>query len=357
MEYVNIQVKWFYNLGFLLLLFIVLFVFYLIRPIWLPILSVLLTALSPFLVAGFFSYLLHPLVERIHKTGLQRGLTIAIIYIIFFGTIGFAVYKGLPVIVNQMIDIAEKAPEMAETYKSYMNHFHSQTAHWPFGLHEKIESFIDSLEGKLGTIVTGVIEALSGLSDVFIFILLIPFISFYLLKDANRIIHFGLKMIPAQKREETRKFLVDVDRSLGGYIRGQLLVCTIIALCSAIMFWFIKMKYPLLLSSIVGVTNVIPYFGPFIGAIPAVLVALTISTKMVIKVIIIIAILQFLEGNVISPIIMGKTLKLHPLIIIFALLAGGEIGGILGLILAVPLLALIKVAIIHGRSLKNRTKS
>ena len=351
----NIQVKWFYRLGFLLLIFIVLFVFYLLRPIWFPVLRIFLTALSPFIVAALISYLLHPLVEKVHRRGLHRGLAIGLIYLVFFGALGYGVYKGIPVFINQMIDVAERAPEMAKLYRSYIARFHSQTSGWPFGLHDRLEQIINSMELKMSSIITVLIEALSGLSDFFIFILLIPLISFYLLKDAEKMIDYGLKLFPRKKRETIRQFLLDIDRSLGGYLRGQLLVCTIIGAFAAFLFWLFGLNYSLLLGIVIGVTNIIPYFGPLIGAVPALLVAVTISTGMVIKVAIIIIVLQFLEGNVISPIIMGKTLKLHPLVIIFALLVGGEVGGILGLILAVPILAFLKVAIIHSKILMNNS--
>ncbi len=355
MGLLNVQVKWFYRLGFLLLLFIVLFVFYLLRPIWIPIIQVFLTAVSPFIVAALISYLLHPLVEIVHQKGMHRGLAIGLIYLVFFGAIGYGLYKGIPVFINQMIDIAERAPEMAELYRGYIARFHSQTSGWPFGLHDRLEQIIDLMEMKLSSFINVLIEALSGVSDFFIFVLLIPLISFYLLKDAEQIIEHGLKLFPKKTRTTIRKFLMDIDRSLGGYLRGQLLVCTIIGTFAAILFYLFGMKYPLLLSLFIGVTNIIPYFGPLIGAVPALLVAVTISTGMVIKVAIIIVVLQFLEGNVISPIIMGQTLKLHPLIIIFALLVGGEISGILGLILAVPILAFLKVAIVHSKILRNNS--
>ena len=351
----NIQVKWFYRLGFLLLLFIVLFVFYLLRPIWFPVLSIFLTALSPFIVAALISYLLHPLVEIVHRKGLHRGIAIGLIYLVFFGALGYGIYKGIPVFINQMIDVAERAPEMAELYRNYIARFHSQTSSWPFGLHERLEQIINTMEMKISSIISVLIEALSGLSNFFIFLLLIPIISFYLLKDAENIIESGLRLVPRKKRGTIKQFLTDIDHSLGGYLRGQLLVCFIIGTFAAILFWAFGLNYSLLLGIFIGVTNIIPYFGPLIGAVPALLVAVTVSTGMVIKVAIIVLVLQFLEGNVISPIIMGKTLKLHPLVIIFALLVGGEIGGILGLILAVPILAFVKVAISHSKTLMSKS--
>ncbi|WP_455663342.1 AI-2E family transporter [Pradoshia sp.] len=350
----NIQVKWFYRLGFFLLLFIVLFVFYLLRPIWMPILHIILTALSPFLFGAFISYLLHPLVGYIESRGLNRGLAIGLLYLVVFGLTGFGVYKGVPILVEQLNDIAVRAPEMAELYRTYILKFHTHTRGWPFGLHERLEAIINTFELRMGESVNVLVEALSGLSDVLILIILIPVISFYLLKDSESLIEKGLLLIPERKREQTRRFLTDVDRSLGGYIRGQLLVCLIIGASVSVLFYVFGMNYPLLLGFIIGVTNIIPYFGPVIGAIPSILVALTISGGMAVKVVCIILVLQFLEGNVISPIVMGKTLRLHPLIIIFVLLVGGKAAGVAGLILAVPILALVKVMLAHRKLLMNK---
>jgi predicted PurR-regulated permease PerM len=113
--------------------------------------------------------------------------------------------------------------------------------------------------------------------------------------------------------------------------------------------WLVGMDYPLLLGCIIGVTNIIPYFGPVIGAIPAVILAVTVSLKMVLIVAAIIFLLQFLEGNILSPMIVGKSLHMHPLVIMFALFFGGEIAGVIGLIIAVPLLAVLKVALLHWK--------
>ena len=109
------------------------------------------------------------------------------------------------------------------------------------------------------------------------------------------------------------------------------------------------MKYALILGIVIGVTNVIPYFGPIIGAVPAIIIAAAMGMKKVIWVAVIVFGLQFLEGNVLSPLIVGKSLHMHPLIIMLALLLGGEVGGVVGLILAVPLLVIIKVAILHAK--------
>ena len=123
---------------------------------------------------------------------------------------------------------------------------------------------------------------------------------------------------------------------------GSLLVCVIIGTLSALLFWIFDLKYPLLLGLIIAATNVIPYFGPIIGAVPAVIIAATTSGKLVFITLAIVFGLQFIEGNILSPYIVGKSLHMHPLMIMAALTGGGEIGGIIGMILAVPVLAILK---------------
>jgi predicted PurR-regulated permease PerM len=346
----NIQMKWFYRLGFLLLLFVVTYFFLKINMVWQPIFNIIFTVLFPFLVAGLITYLLHPLVEKIHEMGIHRGLAVVIIYSLFFGGIGFALYKGIPVFVKQIRDLAENLPYFANQYRYWLESIQDQTSRWPMGLHERIEDGIVGFEKRLETLLSTVLTSMVNILNSLFVIAIIPFIAFYMLKDINVLKKAAWYLTPRKWRQQGILFLRDVNSSLGSYIRGQLLVCVLIGTISAILFWVVKMNYPLLLGFIIGVTNVIPYFGPVIGAIPAVIIAATISVKMVIFVVIIIFALQFLEGNILSPLIVGKSLHMHPLMIMFALLAGGEVAGVIGLILAVPILAILKVAIIHARN-------
>src|SRR5690625_4459200 len=128
-----------------------------------------------------------------------------------------------------------------------------------------------------------------------------------------------------------------IDEKLCHYIRGQLIVSGFVGLASFIIFHFLNLDYALILAFILGVTNIIPYFGPIIGAIPAVAIAITVSTQMVI-----IFLIQLIESNFLSPYIVGKSINIHPIAIIFALLLGGQIAGVIGMVLAVPLLTICK---------------
>jgi len=157
----------------------------------------------------------------------------------------------------------------------------------------------------------------------------------------------AITFIPKKHRTHIIKLLTDIDSALGNYVRGQFIVCLIVGVLAYLGYWIIGMPYPLLLASVVMVFNIIPYLGPFFGAAPAIIMASTISFKMVLLVAGVNLAVQILEGNVISPQVVGRTLHMHPLLIIFVLLIGGELAGIVGLILAVPFFAVLKVLFQH----------
>ncbi|GLB58308.1 AI-2E family transporter [Cytobacillus sp. NCCP-133] len=345
----DIRWKWYYRLGFLLLLFIVLFVFIKLQALWMPVLKIFFAVFIPFIIGAFITYLLHPIVEKLHESGLHRGIAVFIIYFLFFGGVGFAFYKGIPAFIHQLRDLAENAPRFADQYRGWVDVIQQKTSTWPDGLQSRIDDGIIAVEGTLDKLLTRVIDSLLNIFNYAVIIAVIPFISFYLLKDYTVMKKAAWYLTPRIWRKEGVLFLRDIDKSLGSYIRGQLLVCASIGAISSLLFWIFGMRYPLLLGLIIGITNVIPYFGPIIGAVPAVLIASILSVKMIVITIAIIIVLQFLEGNILSPLIVGKSLHMHPLLIMLALLAGGEAGGILGLIIAVPILAVLKVSLIHVR--------
>nr|WP_272495704.1 AI-2E family transporter [Bacillus pinisoli] len=333
-----------------MLFLLCIYVFIMLEPIWIPIYRVIIAIFIPFLVASFITYLLHPFIEKIHNYNIPRPIAILIIYGLFFGGIALGIYKGIPQVVIQIREFANNVPELFEKYRQWSNVIHQQTEQLPDGVHARIEEFLNGGEEAIEVILENVITTLRSIINYVLIILIIPFIVFYMLKDYDQIKKAAWYLTPRRYRKSGIRFLKDIDQSLGNYIRGQLLVCVMVGLISTFGFWLIGMKYPLLLGIIVGITNIIPYFGPIIGAVPAVFIAVTISGKVVVFVIILIFVIQFIEGNLLSPLIVGKSLHMHPVFIMFALLAGGEIGGIIGLILAVPMLAILKVILLHAKA-------
>jgi predicted PurR-regulated permease PerM len=344
------QLLSFVRLGKILLMIIIIYLLIRLKSIWLPIFDLLFTAIIPFAIAGFITYLLHPLIENIHERGIPRALAILIIYILFFGGIGYGLYKGIPLFIQQLRDLSESLPGLIETYRGWTKRIHNETSAWPDDIHTRIETLLEQAEQSVGNLLTMILNSLKRFANSAIIFALIPFIVFYMLKDIEQIKKAVWYLTPKRWRPRGIAFLKDVDESLGNYIRGQLFVCLVIGIAATIALWIAGMKYPLLLGMIIGITNIIPYFGPIIGAVPAVILAATVSVKMIMVIIAIIFALQFLEGNILSPLIVGKSLHLHPLVIMFVLFLGGEIAGVVGLILAVPLTAVLKVALLHAKA-------
>ena len=346
-----------YHFGIILIIFVLLYFFLLIKPLWKPFLTVLCVGMLPFVAGGFIAYLLYPIVGKLELLGMNRAVAISFIYIVFFGGIGYGLYLGIPVLIGQMRHFSEHVPELVDYYKSLIRELDASTSRWPDGMKSELMERVDSFEVWIGRFMEKAISSVVGLVNYAIVLAVIPFISFYFLKDLELVKKAAWYMTPKKWRNNAQVFLSAVNVSLGGYIRGQLLVCFILGIISSLLFWLIGLDYPIMLGLIIAFTNIIPYFGAVIGAVPVLAIALMSSIKQAAFALGIVMLLQFLEGNVLSPYIVGKSINIHPLFIIAALIIGGEAGGIWGMLLAVPLLAVLKVAIIHTRDYLIHSRS
>jgi predicted PurR-regulated permease PerM len=290
---------------------------------------------------------LHPVVNLFSGRAVPRSVAVLLIYTLFIASIGIVFVNMSPLVNTQMKEMAEHLPEWNLQMQSWIQQYNDNKYLLPDSVRAGIEKSLDRLEqwvtDGIGNLLTGLGTTLN---QVFL-ALIIPFLVYYMLKDAQVIERSFVTLFPRHRRKEILRVLRDIDEALGNYVRGQLLVCLAVGGLAYIGYVVIGLPYALLLAGMVALFNIIPYLGPFFGAIPAVLVAMTISGKMVISVIVVNLVVQMLEGNVISPQIVGRTLHMHPLLIIFALLVGGEVGGILGMILAVPFFAVGKVILEH----------
>ncbi|MTH52526.1 AI-2E family transporter [Bacillus mangrovi] len=334
--------------GIVLLSLLSLYLFLKLKVVWNPLWMMVQAIVIPFLIASFITYLLHPIVEKLHETGLPRTLSILVIYLLFFGSLGYGFYRGLPLLINQLMELSANAPRMVKLYEGWLTMIRDQTDHWPMGLHHRVEDLLGEAEQWLSGLIDQIILSIRSIFDNAVILALIPFLVFYMLKDIELLKRTAWYLTPKNWRRRGKELIRDADASLGSYIRGQFFVCVIIGLLAFLSLWIFGVKYPLVLGIIIAVTNIIPYFGPVIGAIPALILAAAMSTETVITVVIIILVLQFLEGNVISPLIVGRSLHMHPIVIMLALAAGGELAGIFGLIIAVPVTAVLRVLVEHG---------
>jgi predicted PurR-regulated permease PerM len=187
------------------------------------------------------------------------------------------------------------------------------------------------------------VDNLMNLSDNIISFAILPVMIYYFLCDGNKIYNKILLLLPTSKRGLTKKILSDIDRVLTRYITSQLLLCGVVGILSFALLLVLKVKFPLWISILNAIFNIIPYFGPAFGAVPAVIVALLDSPIKALWVIIGMFIIQQLEGDILAPKITGDSTEMHPFVIIILLLIGDKFGGFIGMVLIVPIAVIIKV--------------
>ncbi|MBU3111382.1 AI-2E family transporter [Clostridium lacusfryxellense] len=188
-----------------------------------------------------------------------------------------------------------------------------------------------------------ILDSIMGLGENILTYMVSPLIIYYFLYDSENMINKTLIVFPPESRNVIKKIINDIDKVLGRYILSQLILCGIISIATFLILIFMNVDFPLILSLINGIFNIIPYFGPIFGVIPIILIALLASPKIALYTTLWLFALQQIEGSILSPKIIGESISMHPLTVIFLLMIGGEAYGILGMILAVPLGVVIKV--------------
>ncbi|MGM8212955.1 AI-2E family transporter [Virgibacillus sp. W0430] len=307
---------------------------------------------APFIIAIFIAYLLYPLVVKLHNWNIQKPLAILFIYFIFFGGIAYSIYLGYPAIVHQVRDLNEQLPHVIRMYEALIYQLYESTSFLPETVHEKMDKLIYRMELALENILEKLVGGVTKLFDFIIVLTVIPVLVFYFLKDYLKIKDTIKRFLPAKHRAAIEQMIHAIDKSLGNYIRGQMIVAVFVMVTTWVVFYFMNIKYALLLAVIIGLTNIIPYFGPIIGTVPAVLITLSVSGKLAIIVIVVSFVIQLVESNFLSPYIVGRTTKIHPVTIIFVLLLGAKLSGIIGMIVAVPIYMICKEVFRHTIGLR-----
>ncbi|MET3850572.1 AI-2E family transporter [Paenibacillus sp. OAE614] len=337
--------KWFRGMIWILLGLIILYFVWLLRPMFMNIYQFLKAILAPFVVAMIISYVLNPVVCMLAARKMPRGIAVLLIYAVFLTCLAVILINLIPMLIEQMEELNEHLPEMTMHAQNIMNNLDNRG--FPVGIKEGVDQWLLQWEDRLAKGISNFMDHIGSTINIVLNIFIIPFLIFYILKDFDVFERAVVSLLPRTRRKASVRLLKEIDEALGNYVRGQFLVCLIVGILAYIGYMIVGMPYALLMASIVAVFNIVPYLGPFLGAAPAVVMASTISWKMVLMVIIVNWLCQLLESNIVSPQVVGKKLHLHPMLIIFALLVGGEIAGVVGLILAVPLFAVLKVIIQH----------
>ncbi|WP_251943931.1 MULTISPECIES: AI-2E family transporter [Staphylococcus] len=342
-----------FGLIILILLGVAIFIFDQVSYIFKPFIIVFNTIAAPIVVSLILYYLFNPLVNLMERYNIARVWGVTILFLLIIGVITLAVNLLIPLISTQLKSFGNNFPTYVDkindfidsvTKNSVISNFYGQIQDQLDTLAKKIPSMISSYFNDFGSKVKVFAEALVNIGVV---IVTTPFVLFFMLKDGHRFKEFSTNMIPPKFRKDYHDLLDKMSEQVGSYIQGQIIVSFCIGILLFIGYSIIGLDYSLILACIAAVTSVVPYLGPTIAISPAIIIALITSPIMLLKLVVVWTLVQFVEGHFISPNVMGKTLKIHPLTIIFILLSAGNILGVVGVILGIPGYAILKVLVSH----------
>jgi predicted PurR-regulated permease PerM len=319
-----------------------------------PISVLLHTVAAPLLLSGIAYYLLNPLVDLMEKKSrMKRLYAIIILYLLIVGVITLILVTVIPIIRTQLSGLIDDFPRYSELIQERFIHL---TGTEFFGkVQDSIGTNLSEITTKvtawgtsfLNNALTSVSSFVGALTAIVLALATTPFILFYLLRDGKRLPDYILKFVPTSLQPQTRMVMSEMNSQVSSYIRGQIIVSCCIGALLYIGYLIIGLEYSLVLAIAAACTAVVPYLGPAIAITPALIVAMVTSPFMLLKMIVVWTAVQLIEGKFISPQIMGKTLKIHPITIIFVIIFAGKMFGIVGIILAVPGYAVLKVVFTH----------
>lgn len=307
--------------------------------------------LSPFFISVLLAYIVKPIAGKLVARKIPMSVSILIVYLIFLSVLAAACIFFIPEITTNIRELMTTLPDFMASYEKLFNGILSAIKSSKWSNDVKILIF-DQIENGTALVQKFLVALLENWLKIIVDTVKIIFdltvamvITYYVVKDADKFRDFTLSLLPPKWRNGLAGTGREINRILANFIQGQLLTAFIVGLLETMGLMLIKMKYPLVLGMVGGLANIIPYFGPYIGMIPALAVALTISPAKALWAIVIFLVVQQIDNSFISPKMIEGKLGLHPVATIFAVLVGGEFFGVLGMLLAVPVMAILRVIV------------
>jgi predicted PurR-regulated permease PerM len=299
-----------------------------------------------FSFAAIVAFVLHPIVNFLTVRKVPRPLAVLIAYLLFLAFLVFIFLVILPTVSTQLQNFIDSFPQYARDARKVVVRFWATASRFSgtYGYRIRIEDVIDRLNSFAESAIKGAILFIPRVVGLVVDIILVIVISVYLLYFAPRIGASIREYIPSQHHELYDHLVEQLRTGMGKYIIGQVILSLIVGSLVALGSWILAIPFPGLLGLWAGITEVIPILGPVLGVTPMVVLALAISPIRALWALAVFLAIQNLENHLLSPTIMGNILKVNPLIIIFALIAGAEIRGLMGMLVAIPLVALGNVA-------------
>lgn len=306
---------------------------------------VLKSIIALILISAVLAYILDPVASYMEFRGLSRLQATTLIFIILVAIVSLLFYLLMPPLISELTLLQEGlgqsgASDMFTRIEKMIHDAIPVISSYELNLNQKLDDLLQNFSESLFSIA---IDLASVLSTAIV----VPFAVFFLLKDGRRMRKKLVAIIPNKYFEMSLNLLHKIDLQLGGYLRGQFLDAIIIGLLSIIALWVLGVKYFVLIGVFAGLANMIPYVGPFSGMVIASSVVMLNngSGQDVLWVLVAFGIIQLIDNIVVQPLVLGRSVNLHPLVIIFAIITGAEFFGVIGMLIAVPATGIIKVLI------------
>lgn len=331
-----------------------------------PIQTFIATLFGPFLIAGFLYYLMNPLINLLEKFKIKRNWGILIAFILLLAVLILAISAIIPRLSSQISNIISNLPQFATDIQRETQAL--LTSDWAEKYHltqltEQLHLEPKTVYMEIGKYftnnVTNFSSLISSIGGIAVSAFTIPVILFYLLHDGEKLVPNIQRFFPERFRDEVAELLHQMNQTISTYFSGQFLDMLFVGTLTFIGYLIIQMPYALLLGVVAGILNIVPYLGPWLGVLPAIIVAMTISFPKAIAVAIVVIVVQQIDSNLLYPNVIGKTLQIHPLTIIVLLLVAGNMFGFLGIVLAIPGYAVVRTVIQYWVSfyrLRKRAK-
>lgn len=307
----------------------------------------ILKTLFPLFIGIFVAWLFDPFVTFLQRKGLKRSVGTFITYVLFIGTLLIIVGAIVPILSEQINEFVKMIPSTFDTIKVWCDNLFERINNINIvdavaiknELFKKIEEIGIGLTNSLPDMLVSSVKTLFSSLGTFIVGLII---GFYLLLTFNNANDLLITLLPKKIQVDARDLVNEVNTSLRKFIEGAIADCSLVFVVTSLAFYIVGLRAPLLFGLFCGITNIIPYAGPYIGGAPAVIVGFSQSPLIGILTLVSVFVVQFLEGNFLQPLIMSKTTKLHPVTIMLGLLIFGHFFGIIGMVISTPVIAAFK---------------
>ncbi len=321
--------------------------------------------LLPFLVGGAIAYFLDPVADRLQRSGLSRVMATSVISVVALLIVVLLVLSVIPTLVSQLTALVNAAPDIAQKLQAFLIERFPQLSDETSTIRQTLAQLASVIQSKGAQVASGLLNSALSVISAVVFIVVVPVVAFYLLLDWDNMVAKIDGLVPHDHKGTVRNLARQIDKVLAGFVRGQVSVCLILGTFYSVALMFAGLQFGLIVGAIAGAITFIPYVGSLVGGVLAVGLALfqfwgsveTVDAGIItfsadwLRIGIVAAIFaagQFIEGNILTPKLVGKSVGLHPVWLLFALSSFGSVFGFVGLLVAVPVAASIGVLLRFG---------